>query len=135
MSEQTVMRVAPALVAVNGGVALAAGTSATVLAHNSSRAGFFLSNEGAADAWVSYGTANAAPHAGHYLKAGGGVLTDDGWAGEVHVFSTSGTIVCFIEKSYAVGDDEGERTAGADTFHPVGGGDVRPTATLPITGV
>lgn len=134
MSEQVEATVAKALSATNGGQALAGGVDEQVMDHNDSRASFLLTNDGANDAWVAYGEA-AVAHSGHFLKAGGGVLGDDDWPGEVHVFSTAATNVCFIEKSYATGDDEGERPTGADAFVPTGPpGETTPTASLPVTG-
>lgn len=135
MPEEVRSQLQKAPFASNGNQAVAANADVQVLGDNHARASFLLTNDGASDAWVWYGAGPAQAHKGHYLAAGGGVLSDDEWPGPVHAFSIGGTNICFIEKSYAVGDDEGEQVAGAAAFVPTGPpGETVPTASLPVTG-
>lgn len=132
MPEQVEAVALKAISSVNGGMAVGANADVALLAHNASRTSFILSNDGAGDAWVSYGAAAAVAHKGHYLAAGGGVLSDDEWSGAVHVFSIAGSNICFIEKSSSVGEHEGEQVAGADEFVPSGPGDAPIGPSAPV---
>lgn len=134
MSEQVEATTAKALAAINGAQALVASTDEKLLSHNDSRSSFLLTNDGATDAWVSYGVAAAVEHEGYYL-ASKGALSEDEWPGEVHVISSGVTNVCFIEKSYATGDDEGEEPTGAQAWTPTPpAGESVPQASGPVVG-
>lgn len=135
MADEVRVQASKALSSTNGGQAVGAGADQAILADNHERASFVITNDGAGDAWVWYGAGPAAAHKGHYLAAGTGILFDDEWNGPVRAFAIVATNLCFIEKSFAVGDDEGERPAGADTFVPTGPpGESIPTASLPVSG-
>jgi hypothetical protein len=112
---------AKAIATANATFALALGVPVLVLAANASRCSFLLSNEGPGNVWLTYGPV-AAPHSGAYAKPGAAIC-DDQWAGPVSAVADAASIVCLIEKSYAVGDDQGEQLAGAQSFIPSGPSD------------
>ncbi len=115
----------------NAGTFTLAGADAKLVDANASRGVLIVS--AAADTWLAYGTTPAVVGQGHCVRGGAIPFVEEDWKGEVHAIGTG--VVGFTETNLAVGDDQGERTAGADTFTPSGPGDTRPVAHQPVPGV
>lgn len=115
----------------NVGTATLTGADAKLVGANASRGALIVSAAG--DTWLSYGATPAVVGHGHCVRGGAIPFVEEDWKGEVHAIGTG--VVGFTETDLAIGDDQGERTAGADSFTPAGPGDARPVAHPPAPGV
>ncbi len=137
MAEEVIIEQASAGGATEATATLVANTDHTLAIANDSREKLTISAD-VADVWVSEGVAPAALETGTVVRAGGQPYEITDWKGEVHVISAGAAKIGVTETSYQVGDDEGERQPGADTFVPSGPSDnyyqrAQPTAPPPGT--
>lgn len=133
MAEQVLTEQAAAIAANVGGTTLTVNTDDAAISANASRERLIIS-AGTADVWLGYGQA-AVVGKGHCVRQGGPPFEERAWKGAVHMISTGAAVVGWTETEYSVGDDQGERPVGADTFEPVGPpGEGPGTASLPVTG-
>lgn len=117
MPDEVIIEQASDGAATNGGATLAANTSQPLAAANRSRERLIVSAT-VADVWLSYGTAAAVVGHGICVRSGGPPFEERAWKGDVQVVSGGAAVVGVTETSYAAGDDQGERPAGADAFVP-----------------
>lgn len=122
MPEEVIIEAASAGNATSGGAVLVANTDHTLAAENHSRDKLIVSVE-TADAWLSLGAAAAVVGQGVRVEADGPPYEITDWKGAVHIISVGAAVVGVEETSFAVGADEGEEPAGADTFVPSGPSD------------
>lgn len=122
MSEQVLTEAASAGAAVSGGAVLVADTDHVLAAENHERDKLIVTVE-TADAWLSLGAAAAVVGQGIRVEMDGPPYEITDWKGPVHIISHGAAVVGVEETSFATGDDEGERPAGADTFVPSGPSD------------
>lgn len=137
MPEQVLTELARDGGATKGGTVLTAGVDHVLAPENHSRDRLIVS-VGVADAWLSYGTDAAVVGSGHCVRSGAVPFEESQWPGEVHIISAGAAVVGVTETSFELGDDEGERPTGADTFTPHGPSDTpiaAPTAPPPGTPI
>jgi hypothetical protein len=117
VAEEVIIEQASDGAATQAGETLTANSSQSLAVANKSRERLIVSVN-TADVWLSYGTAAAVVGHGICVRAGQPPFEERAWKGDVQVISAGAAVVGVTETSYAAGDDQGERTAGADEFVP-----------------
>lgn len=116
MADQVISEGAEESGATDGKVVLKAKADTLILKLNQFRTDGVIVNEGAHDAWLSFGSAAAKEDSGIYLKAEGGSASLSGYDGEVRGIATEETTVSVAEVEKPANDE----FSGTTAFVPKG---------------